>query len=249
MKFYTTNIKKALKSSKSSTLFDIEYSDDEKECLQNFKINKVEEYNHYGTIKLNKLKLFLENLGDNDPKKVILLKNIIKKISKTVIDAYKNEYFWITIRVTSKTDFPVPRWHKDGPYFEGTDERNDETKFFTTLIGPSTYMIKDEKYIKIYNVLEKKELDEIKKAYDLLKGKYMDEEERKISYKYSEIYRQKLKKVKIIQPTNYQGIIFKVGTNDSLIHSEPESNEPRIYISIVSGTKKEIKLLQQRFEQ
>jgi hypothetical protein len=114
MKFSTTNIKKALKSSESSTLFDIEYSDDEKECLQNFKINKFENYHHYGTIKLNKLKLFLENLGDNNPKKVIVLKDIIKKISKTVVDAYKNEYFWINIRAGSKTsfDFTVPRWHR-----------------------------------------------------------------------------------------------------------------------------------------
>jgi hypothetical protein len=104
-------------------------------------------------------------------------------------------------------------------------------------------MIKDEKYIKIYNAIEKEQRDE------LIKADYMDEE-MKISNKYDKIYRQKLKKVKIIQPTNYQGIIFKVGGDDNLIHSEPESNEneSRIFISIVSGTKTDVKLLQQRFK-
>jgi hypothetical protein len=53
----------------------------------------------------------------------------------------------------------------------------------------------------------------------------------KTSNKYDEIYRQKLKKVRIIQPTNYQGIIFNIETDDGLElnYSEPESNESIYY--------------------
>ena len=43
----------------------------------------------------------------------------------------------------------------------------------------------------------------------------------------------------IIQPTNTQGVIFKVGT-DAVHHSEPCTNEPRIFILILVGDKNEI---------
>jgi hypothetical protein len=69
----------------------------------------------------------------------------------------------------------------------------------------------------------------------------------KIHDKYDEIYRKKLKKVKIIQPSNYQGVIINVGNEKAAVHSEPDSNEPRIFISIMTGTKEEVKKLGIRF--
>jgi hypothetical protein len=153
MKFNTTNIHKALKSKKRFNIFDIDYTDEEKKCLVDFKIKKFKNYEHYGTIKLDKLKLFLENIGDNNLKQVTILKNIIKKIAKKLIDSQETKYFWISIRITSNTDFPVPRWHMDGPFFG----RDDETKFLTTLKGPSTYLIEDEKYTEIYNNIFEKQ--------------------------------------------------------------------------------------------
>jgi hypothetical protein len=238
MKFNTVNIHKALKSKKRFNIFDIDYTDEEKECLINFKIKKFEDYEHYGTIKLNKLKLFLENIGDNNLKQVNILKNIIKKISKILISSHETKYFAIRIRISLNPDVSVPRWHMDGPFFE----RNNETHFLTTLKGPSTYLTDDKKYIKIYNKIYKKQSDEQFKlnSNNIIKNM-------KIHDKYDKIYRKELKGTKIIQPSNYQGIILNIGDKKTAaVHSEPAYNEPRIFISILTGTKKEVKDLEIR---
>lgn len=239
MKFNTVNIRKALKSKKRFNIFDIDYSDEEKKCLINFKIKKFEDYEHYGTIKLNKLKLFLENIGDNNLKQVTILKNIIKKISEILINSHETKYFAIRIRISLSPDISVPRWHMDGSFFG----KNKETHFVTTLKGPSTYLTDDEKYIKIYNKIYKKQLDEQFKlnSNNIIKNM-------KIHHKYDKIYRKELKETKIIQPSNCQGVILNIGDEKTAaVHSEPAYNEPRIFISILTGTKKEVKDLEIRF--
>lgn len=237
MKFDTTNIQKILKSKKRFTLFDINYSDEEKECLKNFKIEKFSNYEHYGTIKLNKLKLFLKNIGNNNVKEVTILKNIIIKISKTIIDVYKTNFFAIKIILSNKNNFMVPRWHRDDNFFG----RTDESQFVTTLKGPSTYILENEKDNKIFNNLFKKQFEEQAKSEKDNKDIFKLIDAIKIIDKYEEIYRKKLLKAKILQPTNYQGVIFNIGNEKSAVHSEPEINESRIFISILTGTKEEIK--------
>lgn len=243
MKFDTTNIKKALKSKKRFNLFDINYTDEEKACLKNFNINKYTDYENYGTIKLNKLKIFLENIGNNDLKQVIILKNIIKKISKTIIDAHKTQFFKIFIKVTNTNDFLVPRWHEDGKFFG----RNNETQFVTTLKGPSTLILENEKDTKNFYDLRNKEYEEQVKLIKDNNDELKIIDVIKITEKYENIYRNKLAKAKILQPTNYQGVIFKIGDENSAVHSEPEVNESRTFISIVTGTEKEIKKLKKTY--
>ena len=45
----------------------------------------------------------------------------------------------------------------------------------------------------------------------------------------------------MIKPTNYQSVIFISGPREICgIHSEPEMHGPRMFLSIVPGSKKEI---------
>lgn len=61
----------------------------------------------------------------------------------------------------------------------------------------------------------------------------------KIDEKYRKILAKKLKPI-IDQPNNEQGLIFLNSTNHSEfvgIHSEPDKNKKRLFISILCGTK------------
>ena len=68
----------------------------------------------------------------------------------------------------------------------------------------------------------------------------------KIHDKYRPIYADKLKNEKIIQLKNNQGLIFYANSGgiDGAIHSEPKVEDNRIFISILPGTKDNIKTLE-----
>jgi hypothetical protein len=65
-----------------------------------------------------------------------------------------------------------------------------------------------------------------------------------ISIKVNNEFRPKLAKAlskfKILQPTNNQGILFYT---KSTLHSEPKMTGPRLFISIMPGTKANIEAL------
>ena len=48
------------------------------------------------------------------------------------------------------------------------------------------------------------------------------------------------KNIKVKQIKKNHGLYFKVGTNDALIHSEPNIVEQRVFISILTGTVEQI---------
>lgn len=242
------NIKKTLKSFKYDILFDtfrifkIKYLKKEIECLNNFNINKSTNFRFFGNIKnLTNLNKFLLSIGTNDIKDVNILENIIFKIINKILDGYNTNYFLIDIKISLPIDYyKIPRWHKDGKYF--INNNKPETKFVMCLKGPGTLLIKsDENTEKIYNDIHLKEINELKNK--------TTEEVIKIVNKYRPLYDKKLKKSNIIQLENNDGIIFKVGNNNnSTIHSEPNINKERIFISILPGLKKDIDELKNRYK-
>ena len=62
---------------------------------------------------------------------------------------------------------------------------------------------------------------------------------REIELQNRKILDEKLLKYKTVHPTQYQGVIFKVGRNGA-VHSEPDMNSNRLFLSIVPGSKDEI---------
>ena len=115
------------------------------------------------------------------------------------------------------------------------------------LKGPGTLFIKKSKKVnKIYEENNEQIFDEYKK----LSEKTSNEFNEVIDNKYQKILANKLKDIKSNQLKSNQGLIFLVGKNNlgySLLHSEPKIDTPRIFISILPGSKSEILELQKRW--
>ena len=242
----TSIIKKYLKElPKNYLTFNIKYSKKELDYLDNFNITKESTYDHYGNIDIldeKKLIEFLTNIGNNDNLNII--SNIILKIANKITDAYETKYCWLTIRVTLPNhDYDIPRWHKDGNFFKSDKYLS---KFATVLKGHGTLFIKKSK--KVDEIYDKNNEEELK-SYKKLGIKTYNNE---IENKYRKILKNKLKNFKSNQVKPNQGLIFLVGTDKNndlhgLLHSEPKITEPRIFISILSGTKTQIMELQKRW--
>lgn len=90
MSLTSANIKRYLKYKDSSfKLFDIKYTDKEKQTINNFKINNETEFFYTGkfnknTLMKNKDKIdilqFIESIGNNNEKDIKVIKNIIYKL-------------------------------------------------------------------------------------------------------------------------------------------------------------------------
>jgi hypothetical protein len=211
---------KMLKVKKRFRLLDIDYTEEEKECIKNFKITNFADY--ISNSNLNKLTTYLKNIGKNDSKQVTLIKKIIKKLLNILLEGYKTKYYLIVIKCMDKNTISMPTWHVDRNIFDN----NSEIKFVTTLKGPSTLFIDDDESTKVYHKLQKKEFNDQQKIEDNKEKiqKIMD-----LIDKYAEIYRKVLSTAKIVQPTNNQCVIF----NYTTVHAEPIINEPRFFISII----------------
>jgi hypothetical protein len=93
----------------------------------------------------NSLISFLENIGNNTNKDTTIINNIINKLIKNVCKSYQKNDFWIAIRVSlPNTNFNIPRWHYDGPFFLNNPDAI-RAKFIAILKGPGTLFLKNEK--------------------------------------------------------------------------------------------------------
>lgn len=251
MEFNSDNIKNMLKQhEKSFEIFRMKYTNTEKQCINNFHLDDKQQYNeysHFGKIKnMKNLKKFLSTIGQNDMNMTTKMKKIIKKITKIVIKGYNTKYFWISIRISQPNDlFKTPRWHQDGLFFNNNDH---QSKFITVLRGDGTLLIESNEtclsqYTEIFDENMKYNRDNNIRNF---------KEQIKIQ---DEIFRPKMAKklseskdCKIIQLNNDNGAIFYVGDfKTAAIHSEPMINYPRIFISILPGSEKDIKVLAIRF--
>lgn len=223
------NIKQYLESDEYQfKIFDIPYTQKEKNCIDSFDLKLHATYDNYGDNNLEDLNNFLIQLGNNSDKKIKTMCNIIKKILKIVMTGYQKESYWLTIRVTKPTnDWDLPRWHCDGNYFLKTGERKIVSKFATALQGSGTLLLKTS------NDAQRKKFIDISEAAYQVNLDYISEQHRE--YINNNILGD------IIKITNYQSVIFISGPREICgIHSEPEMHTSRMFISIVPGSKKEI---------
>ncbi len=232
MEFNTNNITSFVDSQKSYQIFNIDYTQKEINCIKSFNIENFGNYNSYNT--LNNLEQFIKNIGKNSDDDIVTIIDIINKLLDTILKAYNTDSYWISIRIESKTTFfDIPRWHCDGFYHSNRDKI--QTKFITTLRGPTTLVLdttKEEK--EHFYTLEYKDkfiLDD--SDLDIKRRKYISENIRGTK----------------IDLSNNNGVIFVAGDKDKcLIHSEPKYDDNRIFISILPGSKKEIGELSERTE-
>jgi len=221
-------------------LFDINYTKQEQESIDNFKIEKRCGYIHNGSIGsltgINDLNIFLSNIGPNAKKDIDNLKQIILNLIEKVLKGYDMTHFLLSIRVrTPDSEFDIPRWHRDGPYFGNTIITS---KFATVLKGPGTLFIKSstpnsEKFNEIQN--EQHEEERINAHFT-----YEEQEER--DDRYRTLYAALPKNGDMVQSGKNQGVIFFANSGGvrGAIHSEPKIDENRIFISIMPGTKENV---------
>ena len=240
---------------KQFTIFNIDYSQESKDCIDNFNITEFSSYDNYGDNNFNDLKDFLLKLGSNKHKQVCIMEKIIKDITKIVMSGYNKIYthYWLTIRATlPHPQFDVPRWHCDGNYFykepsddeQNTFDRPNLTKFVTVIQGPGTLFLKTntqkERDLFICTIAEERQ-----KSYKCDKKTHYED--------IIEVRKTIDTKIKgeRIQSDKYQAAIFisnikKSDVNKCGIHSEPPINVPRLFLSIVPGTKDEVELHKKR---
>lgn len=236
MKLTSTNINNYIKKKDSTyKIFDINYTQKEKEIINKIDIKLKKNFDFYG--KFDKDKLincryediniidYLKLVCDNDELDIIKLKKIMYKLIEIVTNGYKKKYIWFHIETTlPNTDFKIPRWHTDG--YNGS-------KFITLLQGPGTLVIKDsdKESRKIFFEIQDKMSNEM-----FNEPGQTNEVFTKIYEKYRKIFAKKLKPL-IDQPNNNQGLIFLTDRKFAAIHSEPDKNKKRLFISILCGTK------------
>ena len=238
-------------------IFNINYNKSEIETINNMSLDKSKTYTYFGSIKTfidHSIKDFLSDLGTNNKYLVNRMEKIILNILKKVLEGYMMEYFWLDIRVTQPTNsYDISRWHKDGKYFIDNDMKqlSMDSKFVTVLKGPGTLLIKSTKSInKIYKTINDKEREEKRNfPYNDTKNEYNLVMQRKIGEKYRLIYAKRFDKKKIIQPTNNMSAILFSGDDiiKGALHSEPKKDTPRMFISILPGSKKDIEELKKRW--
>jgi hypothetical protein len=115
-------------------------------------------------LNLDKLKLFIQNIGNNSSKSINLLIKFINNLINNVCKEYNKKYCWLTIRISKGNNlFDIPRWHYDGSYYKNIDNI-PQAKFILTLKGPSTLVINPtEKIIKKFMNIRKKDFEQNKK--------------------------------------------------------------------------------------
>lgn len=223
-------------------LFDINYTEQEQESIDNFKIEKKCEYYHTGTItSINALNAFLSDIGHNTKEDVDNLEQIILNLIKKVLEGYNMEDFYLIIRArTPYSEFDIPRWHRDGAYFDHTVITS---KFATVLKGPGTLFIKSStsNYEK-FNEINDREDEERRMKRERPGIRFTSEEQQEINERYRTLYAALPKNGDMVQSGKNQGVIFFANSGDvrGAIHSEPKIDENRIFISIVPGTKENI---------
>jgi hypothetical protein len=240
----TKNIKHYLDNNPEQfRIYDIPYLKKTKECLDNFKIEKMASYTNYGDNNLVDLKDFLKTIGLNSDEDINLMDKTIKDLTEIIMSSVDKKYtnHWLIVRTTtiSLEEFNTKRWHCDGNYFGKIDKdklRLDVVKFITILQGPGTFFIK--------TTPKQRELLESIKSEELEKSKMRDSSIQiptRFDMEYRKAIDSRIEGIRV-QSEKYQGAIFVSDVNKKNVcgvHSEPKIDGPRMLLSIVPCTKEE----------
>lgn len=198
---------------------DIGVTPDEVSMLQLVAVNEFGEFNDYsdGSGEFEKrLSDFLQGIGDNPFELTEVMVSIIKRLLQQAKKDARVDYAWTTVRVQSPSKaFVIPRWHTDGNFFP-----SEAPVYKTTFVlkGAPTRLariVKPDKFSRL----------------DLLD----DTEHNR---------RLKQELVKEIYPSiRSQALRFCVGDKCQYAHSEPNLTLPRIFASVLPGTKEQISSL------
>lgn len=209
----------------SFAYYDLQLSDDEIKILKSLKINTIEAYSNYDNLKNlgSEVIAFLKSLNKENEATAEAASQTIVRIVNDIVQASGQETAWVTVRsFIPMSEYDLPRWHTDGYYYE--PRTGNPYKFALTLKGAPTLFYRLPANERV--------------AFSALQRKGTAE---------NEYNRQALadllgfspEAISIARPT--QGVVFIVGSDIAAVHSEPPIHEERLFLSILPGSKAQIK--------
>lgn len=158
----------------------------------------------------------------------------------TFLSAAGINHYWLTIRATKPTtDYNHPRWHTDEDFFHNRRMIRTQWKLVTTLLGPGTLFIQDEKAARTLEQRIKSDIGQQHKDHLCTSFSCLG------CATASAAVRNRLADEflgqKIIQATNSDICFFKIGQEKGAVHSEPPQDCDRVFVNIVPGTDIELR--------
>ena len=204
------------------TEVDLGLSAEDKACIERIKIIcELPQFNFYGpaTNTLTaRLAGYLQatGMGTNRHADTAQIAAVVTRITRTLCATFDKESAWTMVRVSLPNNaFTIPRWHPDGSYFNTTEK---QYKLVYTLKGVATLfgMAKNRVAFEALMASDPQQ-------HDLAVRSRLDNEIVRIS----------------TRSVGY-GMIFRVGDEAAVIHSEPDITKPRLFISVVPGSSTQI---------
>lgn len=125
---------------------------------------------------------------------------------------------WLCIRMTKSTNaFTIPRWHRDGRMFPSDRKEQIHSKYAMTLLGPPTLVLVDSDLVN--KVVTK------------------DDNPQEVRVEYA----NRLSLQPLVEIEQGQIIRFTWGQINSPVHSEPNINCDRVFVSVLYGSEAEIR--------
>jgi hypothetical protein len=158
-------------------------------------------------------------------------------------------HYWVTIRATKATpDFDSPRWHTDDDFFLKANEqskKHTQWKLATTLLGPGTLFIVDgqnarEIQREVKSRVEEESAEHACSITRCLGCAAMSDEVRSR-------LADALLKQKVVQAQNGDCCVFRTGSQQGAVHSEPPHHGDRVFINVVPGTEAELRDLMKKW--
>ena len=203
--------------------FNIPYTDQEKECIENFNIeNNIMFY----TPNLDNLEEYLSRIGSNHPENISSIANIIRKLKNLILPAYNTEYYMLYIKTHLPSDeFDKIRWHCDG---------TELPRFGTVFKGNGTLFLKT-------NTVEERNIY-LQCREDYFEGRMPMDEKR-------DIFINNLKGEPYVLGKHQFALFFSQPLERCAIHSEPRIDSTRMFVSFIPMTKEYFDLHKHQFRQ
>ncbi len=212
---------------------DMQVSPEEQEVIDRILIERsLEQFDFYGSnpdeLKA-KLEIYFAEMGENSSEDLATISNIIGRVSEATQVGLKGESTWTMVRVSlPNNDFEIPRWHPDGKYYHSISK---QYKLVATVKGAQT---------RFANAINQKEVTKLQQQesenYDknASNPELFNTEDIRIRTELAEAVREKEIGIQ------GQAVIYLVGEDHAVLHSEPHITESRIFFAVLPGSNEEI---------
>ena len=231
---------------KDSGIFylDIDLNREERNSIEKLEISRVlPQFNYYGSSGEELVKSFevhLEKLGNNSPEIVENIVELVARVSDTVTKKLNKQSNWVMVRTfLPNKEFEIPRWHQDGKYFISKDK---VYKMAMTIKGAQTRFGKTDDMEKFQELLKKGSENITTNLIEKNDSEKFKEEDIQIRKELNSIVHE------MESPKEGEAVIYLVGDENAAIHSEPLIDNPRLFVSVLPGSKEEINEWRERNE-